>query len=393
MEKESSRGYFLYLIVFLGILNGFGPFVIDMYLPALPEMTHVFNTSAAVIQLGLTFCMVGLAVGQVVLGPISDKFGRKSVLICSLLLYVASTVGCLLSGNAWIFTVFRFLQGFGAAGGIVISRSVATDLYHGRKLAQIIALISAINGLAPIVAPLAGGVISETLGWRGIFSILLGLGGFLVLSALFFRESLPPALRSYGSGLTLLKDFGDILKTKGFLPASLLYASSMAALFCYISAAPFIIQEEYEMSGVEFSLVFAFNAIAIATGSLLSVKFSTVEKSLTFGTVLALIGSTCCLIFYCLSSSFFGYIIPVAVMLLGLGFMFPSSTTLAMESGRKFAGIASSVIGALGYLAGGLAAPLVGMGDIKLVSFAWSFVFLLSGVLLIVFCNRRNREL
>lgn len=147
------------------------------------------------------------------------------------------------------------------------------------------------------------------------------------------------------------------------------------------------------MSGVEFSLVFAFNAIAIATGSLLSVKFSTVEKSLTFGTVLALIGSTCCLIFYCLSSSFFGYIIPIAVMLLGLGFMFPSSTTLAMESGRKFAGIASSVIGGLGYLAGGLAAPLVGMGDIKLASFAWSFVFLLSGVLLIVFCNRRNREL
>lgn len=147
------------------------------------------------------------------------------------------------------------------------------------------------------------------------------------------------------------------------------------------------------MSGVEFSLVFAFNAIAIATGSLLSVKFSTVEKSLTFGTVLALIGSTCSLIFCCLSSSFFGYLIPIAMMLFGLGFMFTSSTTLAMESGRKFAGIASSVIGALGYLAGGLAAPLVGMGDIKLASFGWSFVFLLAGVLLIFFCNREKVKL
>lgn len=391
MKKDSSRGYFLYLVVLLGLLNGFGPFVIDMYLPALPEMMHVFKTSAAVIQLGLTFCMAGLAVGQIVLGSISDKYGRKNVLISSLLLYIASTGGCLLSENAWIFTVFRFLQGFGATGSIVISRSVATDLYHGRKLAQIIALISAINGLAPVAAPLVGGIVSESLGWRGIFSILLALGIALVLSSLLFRESLPASKRNHGGSLTALKGFGDILRTKGFLPASLLYASSMAALFCYISATPFILQEEYGMSSVEFSLVFAFNAIAIACGSLLSVKFSTIEKSLTFGAVLALIGSTCSLIFYCFSSSFLGYLFPIAMMLFGLGFMFTSSTTLAMDSGRKFAGIASSVIGGLGYLTGGLASPLVGIGDIKLASFGWSFVFLLASVLLILFCHRRKR--
>ena len=153
MEKESSQGYFLYLVLFLGLLNGFGPFVIDMYLPALPEMTHVFKTSASVIQLGLTFCMDGLAVGQVLLGPVSDRFGRKAVLLFSLFLYLSATVGCLCSESIWIFTFFRFLEGIGAAGGIVLSRSVATDLYHGRQLAKIIAFISAINGLAPIAAP------------------------------------------------------------------------------------------------------------------------------------------------------------------------------------------------------------------------------------------------
>lgn len=395
MEKESSQGYFLYLVLFLGLLNGFGPFVIDMYLPALPEMTHVFKTSASVIQLGLTFCMGGLAVGQVLLGPVSDRFGRKAVLLFSLFLYLSATVGCLCSESIWIFTFFRFLEGIGAAGGIVLSRSVATDLYHGRQLAKIIAFISAINGLAPIAAPLSGGLVAQIVGWRGIFLILLSLGICLTLGSLFFRESLPPDRdRRSGAGWkNVLKGFGDILREKGFIPASLAYACSMSAIFCYISAAPFIIQQEYNLSDVQFSLIFAFNALVIACGSILSVKFSSVEKSLKFGALLAFFGAACCLLLYFLSQSLLAYLVPVALMLFGLGFMFPSSTTLAMEKGRKYAGIASSVVGGLGYLAGGLAAPLVGIGDIKLASFSWSFVFLLAGLLLIFFCDHRKTRL
>ena len=262
MEKESSQGYFLYLVLFLGLLNGFGPFVIDMYLPALPEMTHVFKTSASVIQLGLTFCMGGLAVGQVLLGPVSDRFGRKAVLLFSLFLYLSATVGCLCSESIWIFTFFRFLEGIGAAGGIVLSRSVATDLYHGRQLAKIIAFISAINGLAPIAAPLSGGLVAQIVGWRG-----------LTLGSLFFRESLPPDRRSGAGWKNVLKGFGDILREKGFIPASLAYACSMSAIFCYISAAPFIIQQEYNLSGVQFSLIFAFNALVIACGSVRQIQF------------------------------------------------------------------------------------------------------------------------
>ena len=393
MEKESSQGYFLYLVLFLGLLNGFGPFVIDMYLPALPEMTHVFKTSASVIQLGLTFCMGGLAVGQVLLGPVSDRFGRKAVLLFSLFLYLSATVGCLCSESIWVFTFFRFLEGIGAAGGIVLSRSVATDLYHGRQLAKIIAFISAINGLAPIAAPLSGGLVAQIVGWRGIFLILLSLGICLTLGSLFFRESLPPDRRSGAGWKNVLKGFGDILREKGFIPASLAYACTMSAIFCYISAAPFIIQQEYNLSGVQFSLIFAFNALVIACGSILSVKFSSVEKSLKFGALLAFFGAGCCLLLYFLSQSLLAYLVPVALMLFGLGFVFPSSTTLAMEKGRKYAGIASSVVGGLGYLAGGLAAPLVGIGDIKLASFSWSFVFLLAGLLLIFFCDHRKTRL
>ena len=215
----------------------------------------------------------------------------------------------------------------------------------------------------------------------------------MTLGSLFFRESLPPDRRSGAGWKNVLKGFGDILREKGFIPASLAYACSMSAIFCYISAAPFIIQQEYNLSDVQFSLIFAFNALVIACGSILSVKFSSVEKSLKFGALLAFFGAACCLLLYFLSQSLLAYLVPVALMLFGLGFMFPSSTTLAMEKGRKYAGIASSVVGGLGYLAGGLAAPLVGIGDIKLASFSWSFVFLLAGLLLIFFCDHRKTRL
>ena len=215
----------------------------------------------------------------------------------------------------------------------------------------------------------------------------------MTLGSLFFRESLPPDRRSGAGWKNVLKGFGDILREKGFIPASLAYACSMSAIFCYISAAPFIIQQEYNLSGVQFSLIFAFNALVIACGSILSVKCSSVEKSLKFGALLAFFGAGCCLLLYFLSQSLLTYLVPVALMLFGLGFVFPSSTTLAMEKGRKYAGIASSVVGGLGYLAGGLAAPLVGIGDIKLASFSWSFVFLLAGLLLIFFCDHRKTRL
>ena len=146
-----------YLVFVLGILSAFGPFVIDMYLPALPEMTQVFDCSTASVQLGLTFCMVGLAVGQLFLGPMSDKYGRKSVLYLSLLLYIAATFLCCLSESIEFFTFARFLQGLGGSGAIVYSRSCPTDLYSGRQLAKMIAIVGAVNGIAPVAAPVIGG--------------------------------------------------------------------------------------------------------------------------------------------------------------------------------------------------------------------------------------------
>lgn len=134
--KTTSKKYYLYLVVFLGLLSAFGPFVIDMYLPALPEMTEVFNCDPSTVQLGLTFCMVGLAAGQMLFGPASDKYGRKPVLLFSLIIFVGASVICCFSTSVTAFTAARLLQGIGGAGGIVLSRSIAADMYSGRLTAS-----------------------------------------------------------------------------------------------------------------------------------------------------------------------------------------------------------------------------------------------------------------
>ena len=174
--KTSAARYSNYLIVLLGILTAFGPLVTDMYLPTLPSMTVYFGTSQSMVQMGLTASMAGLALGQLLFGPLSDKFGRRPLLLVSLLLFVASTVICIFSPTVYVFVGMRLFQGIGAAGGIVISRSVATDRYRGKELVKVLAVIGVINGIAPVAAPVLGGVLTDAVGWRGIFVILLAIG-------------------------------------------------------------------------------------------------------------------------------------------------------------------------------------------------------------------------
>lgn len=253
MGRTSTR-YYIYLIVFLGLLSAFGPFVIDMYLPALPEMTEVFRCDSATVQLGLTFCMVGLALGQLLFGPASDKYGRKPVLVFSLVIFVAASVICCFSTSVVAFTAARFLQGIGGAGGIVLSRSIAADMYSGRELARLIAILSAINNLAPVAAPVADGGVAHVWGWQGIFIILLILGVLLLGLCIPLEESLAATKRFSGKLMASMKGYKDVMRIKGFAAYSIVYALAMAALFAYISATPFIIQDVFGFSELQFSL-------------------------------------------------------------------------------------------------------------------------------------------
>lgn len=185
--KRNSK---LFLVLFLGTLSAFGPFVTDLYLPALPTMTSFFNASTSTIQLTLTGSMVGLALGQLLIGPISDKYGRKNPLIISLVIYLVSTLAIIIFPNVYAMITLRFIQGVSSAGAVVISRAISTDLYQGRELATFFALLMAVNGLAPILSPILGSLLLQLTDWRGIFVTLAVIGIILLVVSFKFHESL-----------------------------------------------------------------------------------------------------------------------------------------------------------------------------------------------------------
>lgn len=383
---KSERTSYIYMILLLGLLSAFGPFVIDMYLPSLPEMTKVFDCSAATIQLGLTFSMIGLAMGQLLFGPLSDKCGRKPILLITLAIFVVASIVCCFSGSVVIFSIARLFQGIGGAGGIVLSRSVAADKYSGHELAELIAVISIINNLAPVAAPIAGGAVAHVWGWRGIFVSLLAIGVLLLLMSLPFKESLDKRNRLTGSIPDTLKNYKQVIHSRGIISYSLIYSAGMAALFAYIAATPFIVQNVFGFSELQFSIVFAVNAIGLASGAALSIKFKNENSAIRcggiLGTVFALLLTISALFF---GTSFLAYEIPTLSLLFSIGIILTSSTTAAMNNGRKCAGVTSAVLGGLGYIIGGLISPLVSMGNVQIYSALFCTAFII-----IAFCvNQR----
>lgn len=361
MIKENSK---VFLLILLGMLTAFGPFVTDMYLPSLPSMGEYFSTSSSMIQLGLTTSMIGLAVGQIFFGPLSDRYGRRLPLLSGMWLFIVSTLLCLFSQTIEQFVAFRLLQGIAGAGGIVISRSVATDKYSGHELAKMLAVIGAINGVAPVAAPIVGGMLTDAIGWKGIFWVLFVLGLVLLACCMRFRESLPVEKRSAEKWSDTFRSFGVVLRDKRYVCYVLQMAFAQGVLFANIASSPFIIQQHYGFSAFTFSLFFGINALAIGIAAALSVKFRRQESSTLAGCcgmVVAAVLQCWALMSDC---SFWVYEGLMLVLLSSMGMTFTSSTALAMESQRENSGMASALLGALCFAAGGIVSPLVGLGNI-----------------------------
>ena len=361
MIKENSK---VFLLILLGMLTAFGPFVTDMYLPSLPSMGEYFSTSSSMIQLGLTTSMIGLAVGQIFFGPLSDRYGRRLPLLSGMWLFIISTLLCLFSQTIEQFVAFRLLQGIAGAGGIVISRSVATDKYSGHELAKMLAVIGAINGVAPVAAPIMGGLLTDAIGWKGIFWVLFVLGMVLLACCMRFRESLPVEKRSAEKWSDTFRSFGVVLRDKHYVCYVLQMAFAQGVLFANIASSPFIIQQHYGFSAFTFSLFFGINALAIGIAAALSVKFRRQESSTLAGCcgmVVAAVLQCWALMSDC---SFWVYEGLMLVLLSSMGMTFTSSTALAMESQRENSGMASALLGALCFAAGGIVSPLVGLGNI-----------------------------
>ncbi len=359
-----GRRYLLFLLIFLGMLSAFGPFVTDMYLPVLPRMSEIFHCPVSTAQLGLTMSLIGLAAGQLLFGPLSDKYGRKPVLGASLAMFVLSTIVILFSPTMEWFNLCRLFQGIGGAGGIVLSRSIATDYYSGRELAKILAVIGAINGIAPVASPVVGGIVASFTGWRGIFVILLCIGFVLTALCMIFRESHPQQRRNKSGVFASFTSFVSLWRLPYFRIYCMMFAFANGILFAYISSASFIIQNHYEASPLVFSLCFAVNSIFIGIGSGLSVRIKSTSRAAIVGAIILLTMSAVQLAVGYFYDNIALYEILTIATLTGLGFVFTASTTLAMTEGRSYVGAASALFGALGFLFGGLVSPLVGIGNI-----------------------------
>ena len=374
MTKANSK---LFLVLLLGVLSAFGPFVVDLYLPSLPQLASFFETNASMTQLTLTTAMIGLALGQLLLGPLSDKFGRKKPLIISLVIYIISTVLIVFSPNIETMIVLRVIQGLSSAGSVVISRAVATDLYRGREMTRFFGLLMTINGIAPIISPILGSLLLEYISWKGVF-VFLALIGVVVLFFCFrLKESLSVENRLQGSIFATFSTFGVIIKNRLFMSYVGIESFLLGAMFAYIAASPFILQSFYGLSAFIFSLCFGANGAALVIGANVGGKLPN-RKALAIGVFAFVVDALYTIAVLIIQPHWLFVEIGFFTMLLLMGVAFPAISSLAMESERQYAGSASALLGFAPFFLGGVVSPLVGIGNIF---YSTALVILACGVL------------
>ncbi|WP_406266959.1 Bcr/CflA family multidrug efflux MFS transporter [Streptomyces sp. NBC_00191] len=365
----AARRVGLLVTLVLGGLTALPPLSMDMYLPALPAVTRSLGAPAATVQLTLTACLAGMALGQLVVGPMSDKWGRRRPLLVGMIVYVAATAVCALAPTVDMLIGFRLLQGLAGAAGIVIARAVVRDLYDGVEMARFFSTLMLISGVAPIIAPLIGGQVLRITDWRGIFVVLTAVGILLTLVvAKWLHETLPPERRHGGGVGEALRTMRGLLADRVFTGYTLTGGLAFATLFAYISASPFVVQEIYGASPQTFSLLFGVNSIGLITlgqinGKVLVGRVS-LDKALGLGLGMVMLAATALLL---MTSGVFGRVglLPVAVglfvLMSAMGLVMPNTNALALLRTPHAAGSASALIGTSAFLIGAIASPLVGI--------------------------------
>ncbi len=387
-KLQSDKHYYVFLVACLVLLSALGSFVNDMYTPALPAMCRFFGCSVSLGQMGLTMGMAGLALGQFILGPVSDRIGRRPVLVASIVLFIVSAVVSVFSPSIHVFNLCRLFQGIGASGGYFLARTIPADVYQGRALARLMALIGAINGIAPASAPVIGGITSDAFGWKGVFVLLAIFAVFLLFAAPVLKESLPVAKRVSGPWMKSFSGYGSLLRNRPFIIHICFKGTALGMLFAYISSSPFILQSHYGLSQTSYGLVIGFNAIFMAAGSMLALKFKPFKKAAYTGAVVMAVGVLAeAVALYCIHSILLYEIFSI-VMLFGLGLIFTTANTLAMNEGRESAGEASALLGISGYVVGAAVSPIVGIGNV-LHSTAITYVLL--GIVVFAFALASRR--
>jgi len=362
---QPARSAGIAIILILGSLTAFGPLSIDMYLPAFPIIETELHTNASMVQLSLTACLIGLALGQIIAGPVSDQRGRKIPLLIGLLVYVLASLLCAWPTSIEALIACRFIQGIAGAAGIVISRAISRDMYSGAALTRFSATLMLVNGAAPILAPIIGGQLLHLMPWRGIFLVLAAIGAVMLIAVVCcLHETLPEESRSRGGFSKTLADFGALLKDRSFVGLALAQGFVMASMFAYISGSPFVIQNLYGASPQLFSLFFAANAIGIVGAGQFAGRMAgriPEQRLFVIGIITAASGGAALLASVLSGAGIVFVLLSIFAAVASVGLVTTTGFSLAMHRYGHSAGSAAALLGVLSFVFGGAVAPLVGI--------------------------------
>jgi DHA1 family bicyclomycin/chloramphenicol resistance-like MFS transporter len=342
----------LWLTVYLGTLAALGPLAIDMYLPAFPRIAGDFGAQIPDVQRTLASYFIGLAVGQLIYGPLADRFGRKPPLYFGLSLFAVASAGCALAWDIPSLTGLRVLQALGGCAEMVVARAIVRDLFDEKQSAKVFSSLMLVMGLAPILAPLAGGFLAGHVGWRAIFWVLT-LAGLATLcsTALFYRESLPPDRRIRQSPGDVLRTYSYLLRHREFMLHALTVSVGTAGLFAYVGGSPYVFQKIFHISEARFGLYFGPIACGIIgmsqVNGLLAGRFDI--RRILRAALLVNAAAGLALLASALTGAggFWGIYLPLWFVIASMGFVFPNTTVLAMSPHGRIAGNASAVLGFL----------------------------------------------
>ncbi|HZK31977.1 MAG TPA: multidrug effflux MFS transporter, partial [Corynebacterium sp.] len=354
------------LLLGLALLSAAAPLATDLYLPALPAIVTDLDTTQAMVQLTLSGFMLGLAVGQLIIGPISDALGRKGLLVGGAVFALLASVIAALAPNIEILILCRLLQGLGSGACVVLARAVVPDLVAGKRAAKAFALLMTVQGLAPIVAPIAGGLLVEPIGWRGLFWVLAGINVVQLLVALFVvRESLPRESRTEASLRGVLNNYLHVLQKPAFRGYTVSFAFGFATMFCYISASPFVIQNQMGLSVQAYTLVFAVNAGGMVLANMLNSRLVEIfDPHLILRTVQILLLALSVALLIAVSFTVSPWVVlPLLFLAISqIGILMGNSTALGTGEVRERAGSGSAVMGFLQFTMGAVVSPFMGLG-------------------------------
>jgi DHA1 family bicyclomycin/chloramphenicol resistance-like MFS transporter len=352
-------------LVVIGGLASFGPLSLDLYLPALPRIAGSLVVSDGLTQLSVSGCLIGLAIGQFVFGPLGDRFGRRGPLLIGVAIWTLSAVGCAVAPSALVLIALRVLQGFGGAAGLVLSRAVIRDLYDSRALARAFAVVALLSNIAPAVAPVAGGGLLLVMSWRGLFFVLAGIGVLLIAGVIVFvPESLATSHRHRGGLRATTEVARSLLHDRRFAGAAGSLTLASAMLFTYISLSSFVLQHHYGLSPGAFALVFAANSAGvILTGSVTVRLLGHTDPGRLMSA--ALMGAVACTAALAaavlIGASTWTVLLALWCAISTIGVSFPTATTLALAHQADAAGASSALLGGTQYAIGGLAGPIVSL--------------------------------